>query len=235
MIKFINDKISLRNILLLSKKAYQDNKRYVSKQLYIRLNIKTSFEKKVKSWLNIIDINSFNVSNFNDLKSYASDNKNELKAQYEQIKLDIDRSFVHIKEINKESMMNILQIYAFYDKKIEYCQGMNYLVGFFYYLFKDEQTCFRFLIIIMEKYKMKEIFQKDMNYLFTSFFIIDYLISHYFPELFIHFKSENVNASYYSSSWVITLFTNLLQNSKDNIIPSLLIKIWDCFLIDKWK
>ena len=56
------------------------------------------------------------------------------------------------------------------------------------------------------------------------------------PELHAHFKDENINSSYYSSAWFITLFTNTLQYHPDtNKLPGVLLAIWDEFILHGWK
>lgn len=54
----------------------------------------------------------------------------------------------------------------------------------------------------------------------------------FLPELYEHFKNENIDAQYYATSWFITIFTSVFQYSLDS---HLLGCFWDIFLIDGWK
>lgn len=57
---------------------------------------------------------------------------------YEIIDMDISRSFNGENFLlPPEQIKNILQVFAFYNPEIGYCQGMNYVVGSLYLLVQD--------------------------------------------------------------------------------------------------
>ena len=73
-------------------------------------------------------------------------NNNEIISNVEEvINMDVQRSFTKIKEIDPEILTNILKTYAFFNPEIEYCQGMNFVAGFLYLFFRDEETAFKAL------------------------------------------------------------------------------------------
>lgn len=61
------------------------------------------------------------------------------KSVAELIAMDVQRSFHNLRHIVKpEILNNILKTYAFFNPEIEYCQGMNFVAGFLFLVFRDE-------------------------------------------------------------------------------------------------
>lgn len=57
---------------------------------------------------------------------------------------------------------------------------------------------------------------------------MNFYIKKYFPELFYHFKKHQINPDIFFSKWILTIFSSYLP------FP-ILAKVWDTFLVDKWK
>lgn len=84
------------------------------------------------------------------------------------------------------------------------------------------------LVRVIDKYSMEKMFNDELPLIKVYFYQFDRLISMFLPELHAHFKDENINASYYSSVWFITLHSNILQYHPDtNKLPALLLAVWD--------
>ena len=154
----------------------------------------------------------------------------------EVIIMDVQRSFTKMKSVDPTALTNILKTYAFFNPEIEYCQGMNFVAGFLYLLFRNEEKSFKALQEIIEVNNMAELFNPELPRLKLFFYQLDRLTSIHLPQLHAHFKDEMVNSSYYSSPWFITIFTNSLQsmNTNDNICEKIL-ELWDFFLVSGWK
>jgi len=58
---------------------------------------------------------------------------------------------------------------------------------------------------------MSELFNKDLPMLKLYFLQMDRMLGIFDSELFEHFDSLQISASFYSSSWFITLFTSVLK------------------------
>jgi hypothetical protein len=57
----------------------------------------------------------------------------------ELIAMDVQRSFHNLRHIVKSDILNnVLKTYAFFNPEIEYCQGMNFVAGFLFLVFRDE-------------------------------------------------------------------------------------------------
>ncbi len=151
------------------------------------------------------------------------------------ITLDVHRSFTGNKSIDPSALLNVLRAYAHFNRKVEYCQGMNFIVGFVYLLLQDEGRTFKFFSRVVEEFHMKELFIKDVPLLKRYFYQIDRLFCIHYPELSEFFRNEGVNSSYFTSAWFITLFTYTLQHSKSGTPPPALLAVWDAFLLTGWK
>lgn len=91
---------------------------------------------------------------------------------------------------------------------------MNFIVGFLLMVFKDEETAFKALTELVERFSMADLFNSDLPKLKLFFYQLDRLVSIVEPELHGHFKDEMINASYFASAWFITIFTNSMKKQK---------------------
>lgn len=57
---------------------------------------------------------------------------------------------------------------------------------------------------------------------------LNHYIKLYMPDLFYHFKKQQINPDIFFGKWVLTIFSSYLPFET-------LAKVWDVFLIDKWK
>ena len=129
----------------------------------------------------------------------------------ELIAMDVQRSFHNLRHIVKpEILNNILKTYAFFNPEIEYCQGMNFVAGFLYLVFRDEQLSFKALMRVAEIFDMSLLYKKELPMLKLFFYQLDRLIAIQLPHLHQHFKDEQINSGIFASAWFITQFTNSL-------------------------
>lgn len=146
--------------------------------------------------------------------------------------MDVARSFNNTESISRENLSNILKTYAFYNPEIEYCQGMNFLAGFFYFYYKDEEKAFKGMLGLIQKFDLTELFNTTLPRLKLYFYILDRLISMYLPDLHEHFKNEFITSSLFSSAWFITCFCNTISHQQTSDLTSNLLLFWDNFIID---
>jgi hypothetical protein len=148
----------------------------------------------------------------------------------EVIALDVARSYQNSSIVPSESLKNVLSVYAFYNKGIGYCQGMNYIAGTIFTQFRNEEMSLKVMVALIEKFKMTELFENDLPKLKQFFYQLDRLISISLPEMHEQFKQLSVTSGHFSSPWFITLFASHLQNK-----PETLARLWDLFILDGWK
>lgn len=148
----------------------------------------------------------------------------------EVISLDVSRSYQNSSEVPSESLKNVLLVYSFYNPEVGYCQGMNYIAGTILSQFQNEEKSLIFMVALIEKFQMTELFTMDLPKLKQFFYQLDRLIGMELPELHELFKQINIGSGHFCAPWFITLFASHLQNR-----PNLLIKLWDLFLFEGWK
>ena len=149
--------------------------------------------------------------------------------------MDVHRSFYSSKTIDHSSLINILQVYACYNPNVEYCQGMNFIVGFLYILCRDNSRTFSFLQALIKKYDMENLYSQNVPLLKKHFYQMDRVLYDNYPNLSIYFRNEGIKANFFSPTWFITLFTNSMQYNNEDMPSSFLLEIWDAFLLYGWK
>ena len=141
--------------------------------------------------------------------------------------------------VDPQVLIELLKTYAFFNKDIEYCQGMNFIAGFLLMVLDDEETAFRALIQLVDRFSMAQLFNSDLPMLKLFFYQLDRLVSIFEPDLHSHFKDEMINSSYFASAWFITIFTNCIKNVKvegeETKVSEKILQLWDYFLISGWK
>ena len=97
-----------------------------------------------------------------------------------------------------------MRLYAHFDPKVSYCQGMNYVMGFLYCQFRDEDLAFNFFVAIINKY-MKQLFENDLISLKTAFYQLDRLIGIFLPDL----------AKVFKVTFFLSLFSGKLKKNRE--------------------
>ncbi|CAD8074805.1 unnamed protein product [Paramecium primaurelia] len=150
----------------------------------------------------------------------------------ETIKLDVQRSLhLHKDRINSSVLQSLLRIYAFYNQDVGYCQGMNYIAGYLYLNFQDQEIAYKAFDRMMNLY-FKDLYINDFSKLKIGFYQFDRLLQIFLPELQQHLKDQKIDPSYYVASWFITLYSNVFQYSQRSALLNI---IWDIFLAEEWK
>ncbi len=151
------------------------------------------------------------------------------------ILLDVHRSFQSSKVIKQESLVSVLNVLAYCNADVEYCQGMNFLAGYLYMLNGNETDTFKFLKCLIERYEMRDLFTEGVPLLKRYFYELDRLLHITYPELSAYFRAEGLSTSFFASAWFMTVFSYCIQHVKDDKPTELMLAIWDAFMIDGWK
>ena len=123
------------------------------------------------------------------------------------IKKDIYRTFnkEKISEENIKKLENILINFTKIDKTIGYCQGMNFIVGFFLKItdFDEIESFYLFL----------NFFQNIRGFYINNFplykiylYIFNYHFKIFFPNIFKHFEKNELSLEFWVGKWFQTLF-----------------------------
>ena len=191
------------------------------------LRLKTNLEKELVDY----KINSNIYKNILSLTQQALTKDSKYKHVIEEIKRDVNRTFYtdKFKSGNgKLFLINILSALAFIRPEIGYCQGMNFIAGALIDLIEEEEKVFWIFLSFIDNIDMNLLYLKNMPDYSIRLFQLNYFIKLYFPELFNHFKKSQITPDLIFSKWILTIFANYLPFQT-------LYKIWDLFIIDKWK
>ena len=176
-------------------------------------------------------ISSKIYSNILSLAKKAESKDNKYKKVLEEINRDIHRTFYtdKFKKGNGKSILiNVLSALAFIRPEIGYCQGMNFIAGALIELIDEEEKIFWIFLSFIDNIDMNLLYLKNMPDYSIRVFQLNYFIKLYFPELFNHFKKNQITPDIIFSKWILTIFANYMPFTT-------LYKIWDLFIIDKWK
>ena len=147
------------------------------------------------------------------------------------IKRDIDRTMYtdfFLKEGGKVQLSNVLQRMCAIPGNVGYCQGMNFIVGSMLTLFRNEVKTFYLFSCMIQTYDLINLFAYNTPDYGIRVYQLNFYVKKYIPNVFYHFKNNNLSFDMIYSNWLLTLFSNYLEiNELD--FP------WTCFFIHKWK
>ena len=164
-------------------------------------------------------------------KIYTKDKIKSIKDSLEFIKRDIDRTYYNdffLKEGGKNQLNNILERMCAFPGNVGYCQGMNFITGAMLYLFKNETKTLYIFSCMIQSYDLINLFAYNTPDYGIRVFQINYYVKKYIPNVYYHFKNNNLSFDMIYSRWLLTLFSNYLEINRLDF-P------WSCFFIDKWK
>lgn len=150
------------------------------------------------------------------------------------IELDVQRTFFKFDiEKNRIAIENILKASVLYFQGNFYCQGMNYLVAFLYLLTMNEEDTYYIFVSLIKNTDYGSFFHNDLKKVKEYFYIIDRLLILYTPELNSFFYKNKIGCNFFTSAWIMTLFTNCYQ-IEEYKISYIILKIFDEFILNGW-
>ena len=147
------------------------------------------------------------------------------------IRRDIDRTLYtdfFLKEGGKMQLNNILERMCAVPGNVGYCQGMNFIVGSMLTLFRNELKTFYIFSCMIQSYDLINLFAYNTPDYGIRVYQLNYYVKKYIPNVYYHFKNNNLSFDMIYSRWLLTLFSNYLEINRLDF-P------WTCFFIDKWK
>ena len=162
-------------------------------------------------------------------QSYATDKK--FKKICDEIGRDLHRTFYNEKFAKGNGTLmlkNILTALAFVRPEIGYCQGMNFIAGALVNLIDNEEKCFWIFLTFIDNIQLNLLYLKNMPDFSIRVFQLKKFIELYFPKLYNHLRRNQINIDLFFSKWLLTIFSNYFPFD-------VLYKVWDLFIIDKWK
>ncbi|KAL7266404.1 hypothetical protein RUND412_011051 [Rhizina undulata] len=129
-------------------------------------------------------------------------------AQLEKtIKKDLgDRTSFGKYKVDQKALMGVCKAYALFDPAVGYTQGMTFIATVLL-LNMSEEEAFCLFVKLMNKYKLRTMFQEKMKGLELRLFQYDRILEDFEPKVAIHLKRQNIGSSLYAAQWFLTLFT----------------------------
>ena len=225
LIKFL-DKKSLLVLSSINKKFFTNLRSKIYKYFY---------DKIIKNNGNKVYI----LKILSSLKKYSS-NKNKYyfylkkKSLYDNIIMqDIVRTFPCEKIFglgsnNYNKLYNILTAYSNFNKNIGYAQGMNFIVARAISAFKNEEKVFDFLDGFINRFNLGYLISINNQKLPNQMKYFSHILNKYCSDFINYLKSKLVSPDFFSTSWLLTLFSNSMDKKK-------LYICWCFMIIFGWK
>lgn len=157
-------------------------------------------------------------------------NAHKIKQFEDVIMMDVLRSYNNKGLVDLDAVKEILRVYSYFNSKVGYCQGMNYIAGTINIVIGDKSQSFWAMDELIRINSMSDLFSEELSKLKFFFFALDRLIALNLPDVFETLISETIMSSAFSSSWFLTLFGALLSHYFE-----LQLQIWDLFIYKGWK
>ncbi len=128
----------------------------------------------------------------------------------------------------QRALYRILTAYSNYEsRKVDYCQGMNYLASLLLLVLHDEEMAFWTLVSVLAspKHAVSDMFLSDQPHLKTRLSAFDRHFNSRLPALHQYLAHSNVLTDSYAVEWFTTVFIYSVSYRTT-------VRIWDLFLLD---
>ena len=229
------DKSMINSFTLLNKKYYNCFKVIIHKKIKNKI---LQFYEKNNIYNNKIKLSLMKLSPLSKISPlllhkkyidllFEKDNKYD-----KEIKKDLTRTFpdnytFKYGNINYNKLYHLLSVYSLYNQKIGYAQGINFLVAHIIILFDKEEDAFVFLDGLIQKFEFEKLLGLQ-NELDNKLKNIGFYLKKFCPEICNYLDSMNLGHEFFTTNWIITLFSNSMENKY-------LFIIWDFLIIFGWK
>ena len=165
---------------------------------------------------------------YSDLK-FENNHKNDV-----EIKKDLTRTFpdnILFKYGNNyyNKLYHVLTAFSNYNKNIGYIQGINFLAAHIIYYFEEEIEEFIFLDALIHKFDLEKILSTTNSIFFNKKIEdITKFMKKKFPKISSHLAKMKLNYEFFTTNWILTLFSNSMETNN-------LFYIWDYMIIFGWK
>jgi CDGSH-type Zn-finger protein len=178
-------------------KNYCDN---IYEILQMTKNNNSNDKRSKELYLNLLKIND-----------YSLDINGE---NIRQIRKDTTRTYpatitFHQKDKIVKKLENVLRAFSNYDNTIKYCQGMNFIVGFFLY-HCEEHIAFWLFVSLIEEYELKNLFMENFPGLKLHIKRLELILKNEYPSYWESFGKIGVKVEIFMVEWLFSLFSSLI-------------------------
>ena len=153
-------------------------------------------------------------------------NSSHKSIYYDEIEKDIAR----MKDLSptlSTKLFNILNTYSNYNKNIGYAQGLNFIIVTLLSKYINEINVFTAINSIVNLLSFESVIGTEHT-LNLHMDIIDKLIKELLPEFYNFLAHNGFNHEVFTANWLITLFSNAIDDNEQLFI------IWELIFIFKW-
>ena len=144
------------------------------------------------------------------------------------IVIDLQRTFPTHKYISSKegmkSLFNVLHAYAYYDKDVNYCQGMAFVAGTLLMIMSEEDAFWTMAALLRNK-EIAGFYKPGMPTLVYECELFASMLKVNIPRLAKHIESFGIVSILYIVPWFIPLFTSLNN-------WALVMRFWDLFMLE---
>lgn len=139
--------------------------------------------------------------------------------------MDVKRSLNNRPE-QRDTLKDMLMAFSFYNQKIGYLQGMNYIGENILKLNMSPQSSYCMLEYLLRKH-FSLLFSANLDNLKVKLYQFMRLLERYLPNLYKHLENQKIESEHFLVPWIITLWGEMEGD--------IVWLMWDGFLIDGWK
>ena len=223
----------LNKVSLISKNIYKSIKPFIYSKISINIkkfNENNTTKNKIKLYLMQNNSSLLKLSPALLRKKYTDlifeNNKYDI-----DIKKDLTRTFpddilFKYGNIYYNKLYHILTAFSNYNKNIGYVQGLNFIAAHIIYFFEDEIDEFTFLDAMIHKFELDKILDNNLNNQFFEEKLknINFYLMKQLPKLNNFLSDNKLNLEFFTTSWILTLFSDSMQTE-------FLVIIWDYLII----
>merc|ERR1719324_1351564 len=125
-------------------------------------------------------------------------------------------------------MIGLIHGYAVLFPSVGYCQGMNFIAGFIILLSDSQEDAFFMFLQLMTVYRLSLYYYEGLPLLKLQTFQFKVLLERMLPEIHRRFDAEGITPELYVTKWILTLFTQTLQQSDNSQVT----RLWDLIVSD---
>jgi len=130
---------------------------------------------------------------------------------------DLNRTFPAAKFFcvgeGQAQLKRVLTAYSFYDSKVGYVQGMNFLAAAILFHASEEIT-FWLLVSLLEDYEVRDLYLPEMPGLNKHAQILSILLFKHNKKVLDHLNNNNIQVDFLIMEWVFSLFGSVIALEK---------------------
>ena len=226
----------INTFTLINKKYYNRFKFIINEK--IKNKILEFYKEKTKIYNNNIKLSLMQKSSLSKIspillhKKYIDlllENNNKYD---KEIQKDLTRTFpdnISFKygNNNYNKLYHLLTVYSLYNQNIGYAQGINFLAAHTILLFEKEEEGFIFFDALLQRFEFEKLLGVE-NELHNKLYNIGLYLKKFCPEISSYLERMNLSHEFFTTNWMITLFSNSMEERY-------LFIVWDFLIIYGWK